>query len=108
MVAPAPVPSLPPAIHSDGIERRSQADWLRFDAGERLAELERQLTPLLIQRADGPAHRALAREPARRTVERFALQWIAIERDDVGPIRAVVVRFADEGSATEAPIPAKN
>ena len=102
VVAPAPRPSLPPAIHTDGIERRSQADWLRFDAGLRLAELERELTPLLIERAVDPTHRAMAREPARQTIERFALLWIARQSAETGPIRAVVVRFADEERAIEA------
>ncbi len=96
VVAPAPRPSLPPAIHTDGIERRTEADWLRFDAPLRLAELERELTPLLAARATDPSHRALARESARQTVERFALLWIAREREDTGPIRAVAVKFADE------------
>ena len=96
VVAPAPQPSLPPAIHTDGIERRTESDWLRFDAPLRLAELERELTPLLVQRANDPSHRAMAREPARQAIERFALLWIAREREDTGPIRAVVVKFADE------------
>lgn len=96
VVAPAPRPSLPPAIHTDGIERRTEADWLRFDAPLRLAELERELTPLLVQRATDASHSAMAREPARQTIERFALLWIARERGDTGPILAVVVKFADE------------
>jgi hypothetical protein len=103
VVAPAPRPSLPPAIHTDGIERRTESDWLRFDAPLRLAELERELTPLLAERATDPSHRALARESARQTVERFALLWIAREREDTGPILAVVVKFADE----VAPAPSK-
>ena len=101
VVAPTPHPSLPPAIHTDGIERRVESDWLRFDAAERLAELERQLTPLLSTRAGDPAHRALAREPARRTVERFARLWLAREGAAGEAIRAVVVRFADETAAPE-------
>jgi hypothetical protein len=96
VVAPAPRPSLPPAIHTDGIERRSEADWLRFDAAERLAALERELTPLLAARARDAAHRELAREPARKTVERFARLWLAREGADGETIRAIVVRFADE------------
>ena len=103
VVAPAPRPSLPPAIHTDGIERRAEADWLRFDAPERLAELERQLTPLLSTRAGDRAHRELAREPARRTVERFARLWLAREGADGASIRVVVVRFADEVGGEREP-----
>jgi hypothetical protein len=94
--APTLRPSLPPAIHTDGIERRVEADWLRFDAPDRLATLERELTPRLSARAGDPAHRDLAREPARRAVERFARLWLAREGADGEAIRAVVVRFADE------------
>jgi hypothetical protein len=97
--APTPRPSLPPAIHTDGIERRVEADWTRFDAADRLAELERQLTPLLSTRADDPAHRELARERARKTVERFARLWLARQGPEGESIRAIVVRFADEGEA---------
>lgn len=103
VVAPVPRPSLPPAIHTEGIERRAEADWLRFDAPERLAELERELTPRLSTRAGDRAHRELAREPARRTVERFARLWLAREGADGESIRAVVVRFADETGARVAP-----
>ena len=77
VVAPAPRPSLPPAIHTDGIERRAHAGWLRFDATARLADLEQELTPLLVERSRDRRHRALAREPARRTLERFAGLWLA-------------------------------
>jgi hypothetical protein len=99
VVAPTPRPSLPPAIHTDGIERRVAADWLRFDAAERLSQLERELTPLLSTRAGDPRHRELAREPARRTVQRFARLWLARQGADGESIRAVVVRFADESAA---------
>jgi hypothetical protein len=98
VVAPAPKPSLPPAIHTDGMERRAEADWLRFDAAQKLAELEHQLTPLLSTRANDPAHRELAREPARKTVERFARLWLAGQGADGEAIGAVVVRFADEAA----------
>ena len=102
VVAPTPKPSLPPAIHTDGVERRVEADWLRFDAAERLAQLERELTPLLSTRAGDRAHRELAREPARKVVERFARLWIAGQGSEGEAIRVVVVRFADEtGAAPE-------
>ena len=99
VVAPVPRPSLPPAIHTDGMERRAEADWLRFDAAERLSELESQLTPLLSTRAGDPAHRELAREPARKVVQKFARLWLFGQGADGQSIRAVVVRFADETAA---------
>jgi hypothetical protein len=102
VIAPAPKPSLPPAIHTDGIERRTQADWLRFDAPVRLAELERELTPLLTARAMDPEHRRAAREPARATIEKFATSWLLRESQDTGPIRAVVVKFEDEAAIADS------
>lgn len=93
--APALRPSLPPAIHTDRLERRVEADWLRFDGPERLAELESQLTPLLTRRAADWRHVALAREPARRALGDAARAWLAAE-GGAEAVRAVVVRFADE------------
>lgn len=104
VVAPAPRPSLPPAIHTDGIERRVEASWMRFDGAERLAELERELTPLLAARARDRRLTALAREPARGTIARFAELWLA--RVDPGrrEVRSVVVRFADEPARGAPPV----
>lgn len=96
VVAPAPRPSLPPAIHTDGIERRVEASWMRFDAGARLAELERELTPLLAARSRDRRLAALAREPARRTLARFASLWLAKEDPGRRQVHTVVVRFTDE------------
>lgn len=98
ILAPAPRPSLPPAIHTDGIERRAESGWLRFDSARRLAALERELTPLLSARAGDSAHRELAREPARRAVERFARLWLSTADESAEPVRAIVVRFADESA----------
>lgn len=109
VVAPAPRPSLPPAIHTDGIERRVDASWLRFDAADRLAELESELTPLLAARARDRRLAALAREPARRTIARFASLWLAQEDPGGRQVRTVVVRFVDEppqGGLSVGPSPA--
>ncbi len=95
--APAIRPSLPPAIHTDGMEKRTQEDWLRFDAEEQLDELQRSITPRLAARAAGARHLALAREPSRRTVAEFVRSWLLREdqwRDD--RFHAVKVIFADE------------
>jgi hypothetical protein len=95
--APALRPSLPPAIHTDRIERRVEADWLRFDAAEQLAALERTLTPRLSGLAADPRHLDLAREASRLAVARFARAWL-LGRDAWGKegVRAVSVSFADE------------
>lgn len=93
--APALAPSLPPAIHTDGIERRVEADWLRFDAGEQLARLERELTPLLSARARELRLLAFGRGAAREALADLALGFTERALPDE-EIRAVVVRFADE------------
>ncbi len=93
--APALRPSLPPALHSDGIERRVEEDWLRFDGAEQLARLERELTPLLSARAREPRLMAFGRAAAREALADLARGFV--ERSLPGtPVRAVVVRFADE------------
>lgn len=104
--APALRPSLPPAIHTDRIERRVQADWLRFDAAEQLAALERTLTPRLSTLAADPRHLALAREPSRLAVARFARAWL-LGRDAWGTDRvlAISVTFADERLESLAALP---
>ena len=93
--APALRPSLPPAIHTDGIERRIEADWLRFDGAEQLARLEHELTPLLAARARDPRHLALGRAAARDALADLALRFAAGAWPDAPP-RAAVVRFAGE------------
>ncbi len=106
VLAPVLRPSLPPAIHTDRIERRVAESWLRFDAAEQLAVLERQLTPRLSQLAADPRHMALVRESSRQAVARFVRAWL-LTNGAWGPerVRAIQVRFADERQAAlEAPI----
>jgi hypothetical protein len=103
VLAPALRASLPPAIHTDRIERRAEEAWLRFDAAQQLLELERQLTPRLSRLAADPRHLALVREPSRQAVARFVRAWL-LTRAAWGPerVRAIQVRFADEREAAEA------
>lgn len=106
VLAPALRPSLPPAIHTDRIERRVAQSWLRFDAAEQLVALERQLTPRLSRLAADPRHMALVRESSRQAVARFVRAWL-LTNGAWGPerVRAIQVRFADEREeAVEAPL----
>lgn len=96
--APPLRPSLPPAIHTDGIERRVESDWLRFDGGEQLARLERELTPLLSARARQPRLMAFGRAAARDALADLALEVTSRALPDT-TIRAIVVRFGDEPPA---------
>jgi hypothetical protein len=95
--APPLRPSLPPAIHTDTIEKRTQRGWLRFDAEQQMADLEKAMTPTIEQYAADPRHLDLVRETARKTVAEFVRRWLLKEdhwRSD--RFRAIVVVFADE------------
>jgi hypothetical protein len=95
--APAIRPTLPPAIHTDRMQKRSAAGWARFDAQEQMAELERSLTPRLARHAADPRRLALVREECRKTVAEFVRDWLLREdhwrRDRFTSIKVV---FADE------------
>jgi hypothetical protein len=104
-VVQAPVirPSLPPAIHTDRLEKSSQSGWARFNKAENLAELEKQLTPLLNARAADPRHLRNVREECRKSVAEFIRNWLVREdhwRKD--RFTAVVVVFQDELSRPDA------
>jgi hypothetical protein len=95
--APRIRPTLPPAIHTDGMEKRSERGWLRLSPDEQMEELERNLTPLLERRAADPDNIDLVRETCRRRVAEFVRNWLLAEdhwRQD--RFRAVTVVFADE------------
>jgi hypothetical protein len=97
---PALRASQPPAIHTHRIERRAESSWLRFDAAEQLAALERQLTPRLQVLAADPRHLALVREPARQTVARFVRAWLLTQGSwSAEGVRAIHVSFADDRAA---------
>ena len=104
VVAPPLEPTLPPAIHTDRLQTSSQEDLLRFDAGEQMAELQRNLTPRLSRRAASPAYLDLVRDEARRGVADFVRSWLLDQEfwvdDRFATIRVV---FADEIEAPPAP-----
>lgn len=95
--APAIHPTLPPAIHTEGMEKRSESGWLRFDAAEQMAALERRLTPTFSLRAGNRDHLELVRETCRRKVAEFVRNWLLAEdhwrRDRFS---SVTVVFPDE------------
>lgn len=97
VLAPPIRPSLPPAIHTDGMEKSTRRGWARFNGEESLAALERSITPTLEERALAPARLALVRENSRRSVAAFVRAWLMKEdywRTD--RFTAIVVMFADE------------
>jgi hypothetical protein len=104
--APPIRPTLPPAIDTAGLERRSTSGWLRFDADDQMAELERNLTELLGRRAADPDGIDLVREICRRRTAEFVRNWLLAEdhwRAD--RFRSVTVIFADETPADSSAAP---
>lgn len=102
VVAPAIRPSLPPAIRTDTIEKKSEAGWLRFNASENLAQLEKEMTSILERRAGVPGKLKHVREASRLSVAKFVKHWVLKEHKEQGEIRDIVVIFSDEPAAASA------
>lgn len=97
VLAPAILPSLPPAIHTDRMRTRTEESWLRFDGADRMEELRRSLTPRLTERAKAAGHVDLVREEARRRVGQFVRRWLLDQEfwaDD--RFSTIKVAFPDE------------
>jgi hypothetical protein len=100
VIAPVIRPSLPPAIHTDQMEKKSDEGWGRFNAREQMADLEKGITPTLSRYATDDRHLALVREPCRKTVAEFVKTWLLKEdqwRTD--RFHTIKVIFADETNA---------
>ena len=101
--APPIRPTLPPAIHTEGMERHSDRGWLRFNEDEQMEDLERSLTAALSERASDPVHLEMVRERCRLEVAEFVRSWLLMEdhwRED--RFRSVTVIFADEAEEPSA------
>lgn len=97
VIAPPLQPSLPPAVHTDRMDKRTDRGWARFDSESQLEELERDITPTASRYAFDPLHVALVRPEARRTVGEFVRTWLLNQqgwKDD--DFHIVEVRFRDE------------
>jgi len=107
VTAPAIQPSLPPAIHTDRLEKKSEAGWGRFNAVEQMDALEKSLTPTLSKFAGDRRRIRLVREQSRLTVAEFVKTWLLREdqwRTD--RFHTIKVVFADEpGLAAETASP---
>jgi hypothetical protein len=99
-------PTLPPAIRTEGMEKKSEAGWLRFNAAENLAALENELTPALEKRAGNQAHLNLVREAARKSVAEFVKAWLLKEgKPHQEDVRSITVIFPDEPQTGPMPLP---
>jgi hypothetical protein len=100
VVAPVIRPSLPPAIRTERMEKKSTSGWLRFNEAESLAALEKNLTPRLEKIGASRAKINSVRDASRKAVAKFVQQWLIKEqqwRD--GGLSSIVVVFADEEAA---------
>lgn len=103
VIAPSIRPSLPPAIRTETVQKKSAAGWLRFNAAENLTELEKGMTATLEKRAAIPGKIRSVREASRQSVAQFVRQWVLREpKDPQNPIREIVVLFPDEPAAKNA------
>ncbi len=104
VVAPAIRPSLPPAIRTETMEKKSESGWLRFNAAENMAELEKGLTSILERRAAVPGKIKHVREASRLSVAKFVQHWVLKDQKahEQGRIREIVVIFPDEPAAANA------
>ena len=80
VLAPPLRPSLPPAIHTDGMSKMSDNGWARFDKHDLMATLEKDMTPILEERAADPEKLALVREKARTSVASYVRDWLLREK----------------------------
>jgi hypothetical protein len=106
VIAPPIRPSTPPAIHTDQMEKRSEAGWARFNAQQQLDSLEKGITPTLSRYARDPRHLALVREQCRQTVAEFVRTWLLKEdhwRTD--RFHTIKVVFTDEDVPEPAQAP---
>ncbi len=105
--APRIHPSLPPAIDTSRLEKKSQQGWGRFNASEQMDALERDITPTLAVYASDSRHLGVVREECRKTVAQFVQDWLLREqqwRDD--RFTSIKVVFADEAATNVLSLPA--
>ncbi|MBL9116128.1 MAG: hypothetical protein JNJ83_14065 [Verrucomicrobiaceae bacterium] len=102
VVAPQIRPSLPPAIRTDGMSRKSEAGWLRFNAASNLAELERNLTPMIERRAATQRRINQVKDASRKAVAEFVRTWLLKEQQWRSEgISAIIVRFPGDENPAE-------
>lgn len=104
--APELQPSLPVAIHTDKLQKKSSSGWARFDANEQIEELQMTITPKLNANAARPDQLNQVREEARAAVARFIRAWLVREEQWMeGKLTSVTVIFPDEPANAKPPAP---
>jgi hypothetical protein len=77
--APEFHPGLPPAIHTDKLEKLAVRGWARGSVAGLMDQLQKEITPMLIQSASDPRHLELVRERCRQSVAEFVRLWLERE-----------------------------
>ena len=86
-------PTLPPAINTGLMEKQGENGWARFDKNQRLDELERDMTGMLVKHAKSQAHLNLVREQCRKSVAEFVKNWLIQKSQWTNTFDAIVVVF---------------
>jgi hypothetical protein len=103
VVAPVIRPSLPPAIRTDQMEKKTSAGWARFNAQEHLAALEKNLTPMAEKRASSEGKMKQIKDASRQAVAKFVQQWFLQQQQwSKDKIHTITVHFADEPAAGDS------
>lgn len=93
-------PSLPPAIHTDEMEKYVlKQGWARFDASQTLERLQRELTPELSRRASDEKYISLVKDKCRQSVAAFVKNWL-IKKDwwEENKVTSIQVIFPGENN----------
>lgn len=97
IISPPIRPSLPVAIETEQMHKRTQSGWARFNKRKNLAALEKEISSKLQEKASSEEYLQLVLEPARKTVSEFVSKWLIKEQqwsDD--PEYQIKVAFANE------------
>lgn len=101
--APAIQPTLPPAIYSEEVRKRTTSGWARFDKNQNLAQLEMSMTAELSKRATTERNLLAATDAGRRTVKEFVATWLVKSKLKPGePMPRIVVLFPGETLEAQA------
>jgi len=101
--APEIRPTVPPAIHTERLEKRAERGWARFNVDDQMEALQRSITPTLTRRATDPKHLELVREQCRVQVAEFVRGWLLREQQwSSDRFSSITVVFADEDPQSSA------
>lgn len=107
VMAPAVRPSLPVAFDTGKVRKKTQSGWARWDGAENLAELEKEITGKLAERAILPATLEKIHGESRVPVAQFVRKWLLDkEAWGEGRFEEIVVVFSGEGDKVISSEPA--